>query len=303
MGATVSSMFGPGAAHAAAPSASAGTPLLALALVFAAVVVAVVLRRRLDPGGGLADWGRRAARDVLGRALAALAGTGTGIGIGTGTGTGTGTGAGAGRGPALRVLSRLPLGPGRYLCMVEAGGRVLLVAVGGEVGLLAEVEAHLPHGRGRRQAPTRRRLAARAASLDGEAGGGAAPAAVVALSPQASAGAAGAAAAGAAAPPTARSPGEPAAATPVAGPDARTAALLDRYRAAAEATTAPAARVDDGSDEEAAAYFCQLLEASIERMEAAEKRILRRPDRPPPRRRPARAEPAADAWRAEDAGL
>jgi hypothetical protein len=278
MGTTVSSMFGHGPAHAQSPGLPGGAPLLALALLAAAALVVLVLRRRRgggEEGGGGSNAGWRGALTALGgRATAG--------------------------GPSLRVLSRLALGPGRYLCTVEAGDRVILVAVGGEVRMLGEVAASLPRRRSRRGAMARQLLTEREVSLDESR------AAVVDLSGRA------AASAPAASEDSATVPGSVAeeAATPAQDgptaregpPAARTAALLERYRAAA-AGPAAAPAGPEGVDDEAAAYFSDLLEASLARMEAAERRLLRHAGRAGARRRTSPDAGSDDLWPTEDAGL
>jgi flagellar biogenesis protein FliO len=201
MGSTVISMFQHGA-HAAAqgPALPASASWAAAAVLAAAALVALGLRRAGGPRAGAVPWRP------------------------------------AGAGPGLRILSRLALGPGRYLCVVEVGEQAFLVAVGGEVRLMAEVEARLPRSRRRRRAMAQELLAEGAAAL----------------------GAAGEEAAG----------GREAADAP---PPA-VAVALDRY-AAARAARASSPR--EGPDEaEAAQFFSRLLDASLRRMEAADRRLM-----------------------------
>jgi hypothetical protein len=265
MGTTVSSMFhAHGSAAGVAAGGGGGATWLGLALVAAAALVFVVLRRtsgRRAPGAGTA--GRRAASGggaggAVVRALGALGGS-----VGTG-------------GDGLRVLSRLTLGPGRYLCLVEAGDKALLVAVGGDIRLMGEVAVRLPRSRRRRESVARQLLAERVAALG--AGDGAfgsedddgASSAVA--SADASAGAilgpvpVSAAAVGAAT----ASPAVPAPAP--ASPAIFTAIARDRY--AATAQTAPAAGRAPDPEAADAAFFSRLLEASIERMEALDARLV-----------------------------
>lgn len=300
MGATVSSMFGHGATHSTHPAVTSGTPLLALTLLAAAALVAVLLRRRFgtDDDGGWDGRARRAVADAWRGAARAFQAARTalaaaGLVPAAGRGPSPGRGPGPGRGPVLRVLSRLALGPGRYLCTVQAGDRVILVAVGDEVRLLGEVEAQLPLRRRRRRDVASRRFARRVVRRDDEEEGVAA-ATVVALATRADAGPS--APAGVCRDSVEAPPAPPRASAP-------TAALLERYRATASATAPPAGPAPDAGEDEATAYFSQLLEASIERMEAAEARILRRADPPGSPRRAARAETAGAAGSAQDAGL
>ncbi len=279
MGTTVSSMFGHGPAHTLSPGLPGGTPLLALALLAAAALVVLVLRRRRgggEEGGGGANAGWRGALTALGgRATAG--------------------------GPSLRVLSRLALGPGRYLCTVEAGDRVILVAVGGEVRMLGEVAASLPRSRRRREAMARQLLTERVVSLD-ESRAAVAPAAVVDLSARAAAASEDSATVPGIVAEEASTPGEDGPTAREEPPTARTAALLERYLAAADAPAAAPAG-PEGVDDETAAYFSDLLEASLARMEAAERRLLRHAGRAGARRRPSPDAGPDDLWPTEDAGL
>ncbi|MCL6594645.1 MAG: flagellar biosynthetic protein FliO [Firmicutes bacterium] len=201
MGATVISMFQHGA-HAAAqgPAVPASASWAAAAVLAAAALLALGLRRAGGARAGAVPWRP------------------------------------AGAGPGMRVLSRLALGPGRYLCVVEVGDRAFLVAVGGEVRLMAEVEARLPRSRRRRRAMAQDLLAEGAAALaaagEGAAGG--------------------------------REPAE--------APPSAVAVALDRH-AAAHVPKASSPR--EGPDEaEAAQFFSRLLDASLRRMEAADRRLM-----------------------------
>ena len=257
MGATVSSMFSHAPQHAVTTAPSAGTTLAAVALLALAALLALVLRRR----GGGATAGTPAGRGRTRRA------TGRGLTAALGAFRAPGPAAG----PPLRVLSRLALGPGRYLCMVEAGSRVLLVAVGGEVRLLGDVEATLPRNRRRRQAVANQLLVEQVAGL--ERGDGPAPATVVDLGARRTR-AVGAEEWSPSAPGEGESADERAAEAPAVEPGGRMAALLERYLAVA--SPVDRAGAGGGDDDEAgdAAYFSRLLEASIARMEAAEDRLF-----------------------------
>ena len=250
MGSTVASMFhNHGAPIVGGPGGALSVPWAAIVLFVLAAAAALFLRRGGGNGrsGGRGAGGRggRSGRSGGSSVVRALSALGAGPGQG---------------GPPLRVLSRLTLGPGRYLCTVEAGDRVILVAVGSEVKLMGEVQMPMPRSRRRRQAVAHELLMDKAgafgasgdADIDPEfVPGAAATAALEALGRYAKA----------------ASGGETAAIT-LSGPAPTPAPASEP-----QATLAPS--TGDAEDEDPAEYFTRLLNESMSRMEAADARLAR----------------------------